>query len=329
MLPSLNTHNHPMSHKLFLFTLILVAVCTTASPQRRPAPSPAATKPQAARLLVQGTYEETFNGTTSDGKAEGKLIIKFEAARWLTMGTNEVGNAEFSDLKNAPAAYVAGSTSYQGHVKGSTGGDSYDATSNFSGPLGPDDVTLSVPEYTDTGNGFKIKVFINPKLKGKCSAVSVRNGETSTLTGCNNGTFFFSASTPLDTDDNEDPAHTPDTASIASFGIELDIEPEPGPPPTSTPTSITASPVDDTPRARRESVAEARPSGRELETTMGQGPAGEAGTYAWRGAVTNGSKEAGFKIVLEKTKELPSADQRGHSTRRLTFNATIIPGVPK
>lgn len=308
-----------MKHKLFLFTLILIAFCTTASPQRRPAPSPAAAaKPQAARLLVQGTYEEIFDGTTSDGKAEGKLIIKFEAARWLTMGTNEVGNAEFSDLKNAPAAHVGGSTSYVGHVKGSTGGDSYDAMSNFSGPLGPDDVTLSVPEYTDSGNGFKIKVFINPKLKGKCSAVSVRNGETSTLTGCNNGTFFFSASTPLDADDNEDPAHTPDTASVASFGIELDIEPEPGPPPTSTPTSITASPVDDTPRARRE-----------LETTMGQTPAGDAGTYAWRGAVTNGSKEAGFKIALEKTKELPSADQRGHSTRRLSFNATIIPGVPK
>ena len=151
--------------------------------------------------------------------------------------------------------------------------------------------------------------------------MSVRNGETSTLTGCQNGTFFFSASTPLDTDDNEDPAHTPDTASIASFGIEIDIEPEPGPPPTSpasASTSLGGSPVDDAARARRE-----------LETTMGQGPAGDAGIYAWRGAVTNGSKEAGFKIVLEKTKELPSADQRGHSTRRLTFNATIIPGVPK
>ena len=308
-----------MKHKLFLFILILIAFCATASPQRRPAPSPAAApKPQAARLLVQGTYEEVFDGTTSDGKAEGKLIIKFEAARWLTLGTNEVGNAEFSDLKNAPAAYVAGSTSYAGHVKGSKGGDTYEATSNFTGPLGADDVTLSVPEYTDTGNGFKIKVFINPKLKGKCSAVSVRNGETSTLTGCQNGTFFFSASTPLDTDDNEDPAHTPDTASIASFGIELDIEPEPGPAPSSTSSTSIDSPVDDAARARRK-----------LETTMGQGPAGDAGIYAWRGAVTNGSKEAGFKILLEKTKELPSADQRGHSSRRLTFNATIIPGVPK
>jgi len=306
-----------MKYKLFLFPVILIAFCTTASPQRRPAPSPAAAtpKPQAARLLVQGTYEEIFDGTTNDGKAEGKLVIKFEAARWLTMGTNEVGNAEFSDLKNAPAPYVAGSTSYVGHVKGSTGGDSYEAASNFSGPLGADDVTLSVPEYTDTGNGFKIKVFVNPKLKGKCSAVSVRNGETSTLTGCQNGTFFFSASTPLDTDDNEDAAHTADTASIASFGIELDIEPEPGPPSS---TSIDGSPVDDAARSRRE-----------LETTVGQGPAGDTGTYAWRGAVTNGSKEAGFKIALEKSKELPSADQRGHSTRRLTFNATIIPGIPK
>ena len=62
---------------------------------------------------------------------------------------------------------------------------------------------------------------------------------------------------------------------------------------------------------------------------MGQGPAGDAGDYAWRGAVTNGSKEAGFKIVLDKTKELASADKRGRSTRKLVFNATIIPGSPE
>jgi hypothetical protein len=93
-------------------------------------------------------------------------------------------------------------------------------------------------------------------------------------------------------EDNEDPGKTPDSAS---FGLELDIEPE---------------------------VARA---GNQM---MGQGPAGDAGLYAWRGAVTSGSKEAGFKITLDKTKELPSGDKRGLSTRKLVFNATIIPGTP-
>jgi hypothetical protein len=92
-------------------------------------------------------------------------------------------------------------------------------------------------------------------------------------------------------DDNDDPGKTPDSAT---FGIELDIEPEVGP-----------------------------------AGNPGQGPAGDAGVYAWRGAVTNGSKEAGFKIMLNKTKELPSDDKRGHGTRKLVFNATIIPGAPE
>lgn len=57
--------------------------------------------------------------------------------------------------------------------------------------------------------------------------------------------------------------------------------------------------------------------------------AGDAGVYAWRGAVTNGSKEAGFKILLNKTKELPGNDKRGKITRKLNFNATIVADAPK
>jgi hypothetical protein len=280
-----------VNHKIALScTILLIAV--TAFSQRRPAAAQAdAAKPVPARLMVQGSYEEIFNGSTSYGNAQGKLIIKFEAARWLTMGTNEVGDAEFSELRNAPVPIVSGSASYEGHLKGSDGGDNHEATSNFNGPLGPEDVVLSIPEYTDTGNGFKIKVLINPKLKGKCSYVAVRGGETATATGCQNGTYFFSAATPVETDDNEDPARTADTPNVASFGIQLDIEPAAG-------------------------------------LNSGTSSADDAG-YSWRGAVTNGSREAGFKITLIKTKELPSADSGGHSTRRLVFNATIIPGVPK
>lgn len=280
-----------MNRKLVLFCLILFVAVTALF--ERPRAATAAAKPLTARFMVQGVYEETYQGRTDKGSAEGKLLIKFEAARWLTMTTNEVGNAEFSDLANAPAPSAGGSASYQGRVKGpgqGASGDSYEAMSNFSGPLGAEDVTLSVPEYTDTTTGFKLRVFINPKLKGKCLLVEVRGGASGTANGCANGTYFFTPSTPLQLDDNEDPGKTDDTANLANFGMELDIEPE---------------------------------------TVSSQEPAGNAGGYAWRGAVTKGSKEKGFEINLIKTKEIPNDNQRGHSTRRLTFSATIVPGEAK
>ena len=276
-----------MNRKLALICLVLT-VAITASSQRQPTSASATPKPPAARFMVQGTYEEIYQGRTSQGTATGKLVIKFEAARWLTMTTNEVGNAEFSDLANAPAPSVSGSVSYDGRVRGGSGGDSYEATSHLEGALGGNDVVLSVP-YDEAGAGFKLKVSINPKLKGKCSLVEVRNGETGTASGCENGTYFFTVSTPLQIDDNDNPGKTPDTAN---FGLELDLEPEAG-------------------------------------SAISGGSAGDAGTYAWRGAVTNGSKEAGFKIMLTKTKELPSDEKSGRSTRKLVFNATIVPGAPE
>jgi len=276
-----------MNHKLTAIFLTLFLAVSTLSERR---PGTAGTAPKPARFTVQGTYEETYQGTTEKGRAEGKLIIKYEATRWVTLSTNEVGNAEFSNLANAPAPNVSGSVSYEGRVRGGSGGNSYEAMSSFAGPLSGDDMVLSVPEYTDTGDGFKIKVLLNPKLKGKCSIVEVRDGATGTASGCSNGTYFFTASSPMQIEDSDDPGKIPD---VASFGIELDIEPEVGP---------AGNPE-----------------------TMGQGSAGDAGVYAWRGAITNGSKEAGFKISLDKTKEVASDDKRGRSTRKLVFNATITP----
>src|SRR6266446_6228242 len=272
-----------MNDMLAFITLILI-IATTTSAQRRTLTAPPDAKPRAVRLMVQGTYEESFQGVTSDGNADGKLVIKFEAARWLSMGTNEIGNAEFSDLANAPVPYVTGSVIYNGQLRGSgSGGESIDATSAFTGSLSGEDVKLTVPGYTDTGNNFKMKVFINPRLKGKCSMVAVRGDQKATSSDCANGTYFVSLSSPMQIDDNDDPAKTVDTANIANFGLELDIEPA-------------------------------------LEAAAGQA-AGDDSGYAWRGAVTTGSREAGFKIALTKTKVVPSDDKRSKSVRTLNFSA--------
>lgn len=278
-----------MKHKLFACALIALLFVSSAFAQRRPPPvPPAAEKTNAARLIVKGTYEEIFEGTTNDGPATGKLTINFEIGRWLKLTTNEVGNAEFSDLRGDRPPSVSGSVSYQGQVKLATGNNRYDAQSSFSGALTDNDVIATNPEYNDTGSGYKIRVFINPKLKGKCSMVSVRGGETRTSSDCQNGTYFFTASNPIQLDDNEDPAKTAETASLASFGIELDVEP-----------------------------------------ALGQPGSATDGGYVWRGAVTDGSKETGFKILLHQQKDQPSDDKRSRTIRHLVFEATITPGVPK
>src|SRR5258705_4706358 len=173
-----------MNYKLIAIFLTLFLFITASS--QRPKTPNAPVKPRGARFMVQGTYEETYQGTTDKGSAEGKLIIKYEAARWLTISTNEVGNAEFSDLANAPAPSVSGSATYQGRVQsGGGGGDSYEATSYFDVPLSGDDVVLSVP-YVESGNGFKIQGSLKPKLKVKWSLVEGRNGETRTARGFEN-----------------------------------------------------------------------------------------------------------------------------------------------
>ncbi|MFN2517350.1 MAG: hypothetical protein ABR556_14165, partial [Pyrinomonadaceae bacterium] len=110
--------------------------------------------------MVQGTYEETFQGTTNDGNADGHLVVKFEAARWLSMETNEAGHVEFSELEDAPAADVTGSVSYHGVVKGGSGGESYNAENSFSSALSEDDIVLTIPEHADTGDGLTMSVFI-------------------------------------------------------------------------------------------------------------------------------------------------------------------------
>lgn len=145
--------------------------------------------------------------------------------------------------------------------------------------------------------------------------VAVRGGQTGTSQGCENGTYFFSAASPAQLDDNDDPGKTTDTPNTMHFGIELDIEPTLEEPATEGSGS---------------GAAEAAQAKKELEKRMGEASgagAGDDGGYFWRGAVTNGSQAAGFKILLDKTKALPSEDKRSHTIRHLTFEATIVPGV--
>src|SRR5439155_5369748 len=96
----------------------------------------------------------------------------------------------------------------------------------FSAPLSDDDIVLTIPEYYDTGDGLTMTVSIQPALKGKCSTTTVRSGKTTTSNGCDNGTFFITAKSPPEITDNDDPAKTSDTPNLATFEIELIIEPD-------------------------------------------------------------------------------------------------------
>ena len=313
-----------MNNKIVLILIALIGLATSSSAQRRtttssPAPEPATTKPVTARpplarLTVQGTYEETFQGSTNAGNAEGSLAVKFETARWLTMETNEAGKAEFSDWDDAPAPDVSGSVSYHGSVKGGSGGaaggDRYQAESSFFALLSEDDLVLTVPEYSDAGDGLTMTISIQPAVKGKCSTVTVRNGKTTTSSGCDNRTFFITTKSPPEIADNDDPAKTSDTPNLATFEIEMVVEPE-------------IKTVSNTATAGS-SQSRAVPSAVDANQS-----AADAGVSVWRGAVTTGTKEAGFKITLTKTQDLPSNDKRGKITRKLNFTATIVPGAPK
>jgi len=291
--------------------LIAWPVLTTRSfaQRRRPDSAP---KIVATRLMVQGNYEEVFQGTSANGNSTGKFEIKFEAARWFRMDTNEVGNAEFTELENAPARFANGAITYHGQTDSATPDLTFHADSTFTGKIGLDDIQLSAPGYSDTGTGLKMRIQIKMNLKGSCALVAVRHGERSTSTDCSNGTVFINSPSGLQVTENDDPARSADAANKLAGVLEFEIEPAVGSPGEITGTSG----VDQAARARRE-----------LEQTMGAG--GDAGVYAWRGAVTTGSKEAGFKIVLEGTKEIPSADGNAKSVRKLSLNATIIPGIPK
>ena len=320
-----------MNNKIVLILFVLIGLATSASAQRRtttspPAPEPTTVKPVTARpplarLMVQATYEETFQGTTNEGNVEGSLVVKFETGRWLTMEINEAGKAEFSDWDDAPAPDVSGSVAYHGSVKGggggAGGGDSYQADSSFSAPLSDDDIVLTVPEYSDTGDGLTMTVSIQPAVKGKCSTVAVRNGKTTTSNGCDNRTFFITTKSAPEITDNDDPAKTSDTPNLATFEIEMVVEPE------IKAVSNTATAGSSQSPGTAPFPGTAPSAGDATQSAAG------AGVSVWRGAVTSGTKEAGFKITLTKTQDLPSSDKLGKITRKLNFTATIIPGAPK
>lgn len=303
-----------MNFKLFFLCLILSGASLTAAaqPKRKPAPAP---KPAAARIVVEGYYEESFLGTNDDGNAEGKLIIEFQASRWVKLATNEVGNAEFSDLPNTPAATVNGSVSYTGSLRGANmGADSLEANSTFSGKLEGADLFVSLPEYSKTAEGLKMTVRITPRLKGKCATDSVRGGDRTSSVDCYNGTFFFIPTTPLAVTPNNDPASAGDSPHKATFGMELVVEPEIGGGGVDPETGTAAD--------------EAARKSKEMDKAKELALLGVAGLHTWRGAVTSGSKESGFKITIEKIKEVPNNDGRGTTRRKLIYTATIVPGVP-
>jgi len=215
---------------------------------------------------------------------------------------------------------------------GAGGGDSYQADSHFSAPLSDDDIVLTIPEYSDRGDGLTMTVSIQPALKGKCSTVAVRNGKTTTSSSCDNGTFFITTKSAPEIIDNDDPAKTSDTPNLATFEIEMIVEPEIKAV-SNTETASGAGQASGSGQSSGSSqspgTAPAAGNVTQSSAESGQSAAGDDSVHAWRGAVTSGTKEAGFKITLTKTQDLPSNDKRGKITRKLNFTATIVPAAPK
>src|SRR6267142_971021 len=81
---------------LFVISFLIAPSTLSLQPRAWP-PNPASAKP-AARVMVEGTYEERFKSTTPLSSAESSLKIQFQGERWVKMGVNETGRAEFSDL---------------------------------------------------------------------------------------------------------------------------------------------------------------------------------------------------------------------------------------
>jgi len=238
--------------------------------------------------MVEGTYEERFKSTTPLSSAESSLKIQFQGERWVKMGVNETGRAEFSDLPMAPPPTVNGAVSLSSLTKSRGRDYSSGASTLFSGRLEGEDVVIGVPEYSNSGDGLKLSVSIRPRLKGKCATNSFAMGRRSTSTDCRNPAGL-TTSLPITFAANDDRDATPETANKATFGINLTLDPA-------------------------------------LRT--GGTPSNDYGTEVWRGAVTNGSKDAGFKITLAATRERPLADGRGQSTQKLEFTAKIVPAAP-
>jgi hypothetical protein len=297
----MNLQKAPCRALSILVCLLMLAVA--AYPQR----SNAGVKGTPARMTAEGSYEEAYTGTAADGTAvNSTLRIKFDLSRWVKIGKGKNGKAEFFDLADAPVPAASGTASFEGTVKAKSSNGIVDIVRSFSGPLTTEVAKLGLPVYSNTGDGLRVEILLSPKMAGACSSKVTTGGHAVRSDDCS--IEVTSGATKINYEEIKG-EKTRGQNYRAMFEKVIVIEPE-------FDTSVVGTGNSTAERTARAQL--------KLEATIQQlsGP----GSDIWRGAVTNGSKEAGYKIMIAGNKQMSGADGKGQIKKRLEVTVTIVPG---
>jgi hypothetical protein len=302
---------------LFLLSALLLAAAAGASAQKRPAsakPKPAG----AARFVVHAQYEETYIVTTNSGSeiVNHNAVVKvdIEASRWVLISKNEVGNVEFLDLPGGQPATAGGNVSFTAIFDGKSGigtnsPSSIHATKNFGGPLTPEQVSLSIPQLTELGDGLAFNLELHNVLKGKCSLVTQPDGIT--RSDCSDPAGGVSG---LDTYGENGAGKTPETPMSVNYSLRFELLPE----------------LHDIARLKAKGELNSTdPFAVQRQMRLDEAYAQKNDPFSsrrWFGAATVGNPQAGYKITFTGTKEHPTNNGEQKLTQKLTVTADIIPG---
>lgn len=276
--------------------VVLVLGCGLAALPQRPKQAPRSGV-SAARVLIEGQYEENMNGNPS-------LKVKFSAYRWFKQTVNETGSVEYTELEGAPVPFASGDVIMTGSASHRDANGSLTQNASFSGGIGTSDVTVYAPDWADTGHGLKVRVAIATKVKGRCSMELVDGSERRSSSDCSDVANVLLGIS--DVGELETSEKTPNAANSAYVRLEF----------LTAPATAPGSEV-----SGNNGVDEAARLRRELEQSMKR-VTGQGLENAWMGAVTTGSKEAGYKVTYT------GENRSGDYVRKLTMTAQIVPGVP-
>lgn len=297
---------------LFLCDTISCPAYTTSVTRR----APAANAPGAARFLVQLTLDENYKSATDKpnqldssrpndtGKSESRLHLEVQASRWVVVAAGDGGATEIRDLEGGEPPSASGAVSFgsseesrSDNAPGDKGRVESKETQSesFSGKVEAADVELSAPQFSELGEGLEFQLKVKGRLQGSCRWAASDEHGTKSSDDC--GAVTAGVAEGLTKEGaNTDAAKTPETAYVARYEEDFEIHPALS-------------------REQQGVLSE-----QERERAAG----------AWFGAETRGSRQAGYKITLLKTKTLKSGTHDGVAeewTQKLTLAAEIIPGA--